>query len=54
MLIVTVKGVPHIKNLKWNQKQANKNKQKKEPYFSSLLTTFSSSAKETSSFGLVG
>lgn len=38
MLIVIIKGVPHIKNLKWNQK--------KKTYFSSLLTMFSSSAKE--------
>lgn len=39
MLIVIIKGVPHIKNLKWNQKK------KKKTYFSSLLTMFSSSAK---------
>lgn len=46
MLIVIIKGVPHIKNLKWNQK--------KKTYFPSLLTMFSLVLKKTSSFSLVG
>lgn len=47
MLIVIIKGVPHIKNLKWNQK-------KKQLTFLHSLLCFPLVLKKTSSFSLVG